>query len=70
MCMYIYMCIYMYNYGIVKAETYSYNKRVISIKYSHIVSFLILANTQIKENPKTSIVYCGAPTFTHATPYP
>ena len=30
----------------------------------------LLANTQRLENPKTSIVYCGAPTFTLVTPYP
>ena len=52
----------MYTYGIVKVETYSYNKRAISSKYSCIDSFFILANTQRLENPKMSIVYCSAPT--------
>ena len=60
----------MYTYGIVKVETYSYNKRVISSKYSHTDSFFIPANTQRLGNLKMSIVYCGAPTFTLATPYP
>ena len=36
----------MYTYGIVKVETYSYNKRVISSKCSCIDSFFIPANTQ------------------------
>ena len=60
----------MYTYGIVKVETYSYNKRVISSKYSHIDSFFILANTQRLGDPKTSVVYHGALTFTLVTPYP
>ena len=60
----------MYTYGIVKVETYSYNKRVISSKYSHINSFFILANTQRLVNLKMSIVYLGALTFTLVTPYP
>ena len=60
----------MYTYGIVKVETYSYNKRVISSKYSCIDSFFILANTQRLGNLKTSVVYHGALTFTLVTPYP
>ena len=57
---------------IVKVETYSYNKRVISSKYSCIDSFFIPANTQRLGNPKMSIVYCSAPTYIYiyATPYP
>ena len=54
----------MYTYGIVKVETYSYNKRVISSKYSCIDSFFIPANTQRVGNLKLSVVYHGAPTFT------
>ena len=54
----------MYTYGIVKVETHSYNKRVISSKCSHIDSFFIPANTQ-----RLGIVYCGASTFTLVTPY-
>ena len=60
----------MYTYGIVKVETYSYNKRVISSKYSCIDSFFIPANTQRLGNLKTSIVYHGAPTHIYASPYP
>ena len=60
----------MYTYGIVKGETYSYNKRVISSKYSCIDSFFIPANTRRLGNPKRSIVYHGALTFTLAAPYP
>ena len=60
----------MYTYGIVKVETYSYNKRAISSIYSCIDSFFIPANTQRLGNPKTGVVYCGAPTFTLVTPYP
>ena len=59
----------MYTYGIVKVEAYNYNKRVISSKYSCIDSFFILANTQRLGNLKTSVVYCGALTFTLVTPY-
>ena len=55
----------MYTYGIVKVETHIYNKRVISSKYSCIDSFFILANTQRLGNPKTSIVYHGAPIHLH-----
>ena len=60
----------MYTYGIVNVEAYSYDKRVISSKYSHIDSFFILANTQRLGNPKMSVMYCSAPRFTLATPYP
>ena len=60
----------MYTYGIVKVETYSYNKRVISSKYSRIDSSFIPANTQRLGNLKMSAVYCGAPTHIYATPYP
>ena len=52
----------MYTYGIVKVEAYSYNKRVISSKYSCIDSFFIPAITQRLGNPKTRVVYHGAPT--------
>ena len=55
----MYLCI---TYGVVIIKVLSCNKRVISIKYSHIVFFLIPANTRRKGNPKTSIVYRGAPT--------
>ena len=58
----VYLCI---TYGIVIIKVHSCNKRVIFIKYSHIVSFFILANTQRKENPKMSVVYHGAPTHTY-----
>ena len=60
----------MYAYGIVKVETHRYNKRPTSGKYSCIDSFFILANFRRLGNPKTSIVYCGALTFTLVTPYP
>ena len=56
----LYLCI---TYGIVIIEIYNCNKGVISIKYSCIVSFFILANNQRKENPKMSVVYCSAPTY-------
>ena len=59
----------MYTYGIVKVETYSHNKQVISSKYSCIDSFFILANTQRLGNLKMSIVYCSAPTHIYVTPY-
>ena len=60
----------MYTYGIVKVETYSYNKRDISSKYSCIDSFFIPANTRRLGNPKMSVVYHGAPTHIYVTPYP
>ena len=55
----------MYTYGIVILEIKSCNKRVTSSKYSHIVSSFIPANTQRKENPKMSVVYCSAPIYSH-----
>ena len=58
----VYLCT---TYGIVILEIKSCNKRVISSKYSRIVSFFILANTQRKENLKMSIVYRGAPIHLH-----
>ena len=64
----MYLCI---AYGIVIIKMHSSNKRVISIKYSCIAFFLILANTQRKGNPKTSVVYHNAPTYIymqHLTP--
>ena len=52
------MCIY----GIVKIGTYSYNKELYTYKV-HLVFFLIPPkHEQRLENPKTSIVYCSAPT--------
>ena len=58
----MYLCT---TYGIVILEIKDCNKRVIAIKYSCIVSFFIPANTQRKENPKMSVVYCGAPIHLH-----
>ena len=56
----------MYTYGIVILEIKRVViKRVIAIKYSCIVSFFIPANTQRKENPKMSAVYCSAPVHLH-----
>ena len=40
-------------YGIVKVEIYSCNKGEYFVSMSHYLSY-------IKENPKMSIVYCGA----------
>ena len=55
----------MYTHGIVILEIKSCNKKVTSSKYSCIVTSFIPANTQRKENLKMSIVYHGAPIYSH-----
>ena len=54
------MCIY----SIVKIGIYSYNKELYTYKVAQYSSSYCLS-MQRPENPKTSIVYCSAPTYVY-----
>ena len=53
----VYLCLI---YGIVIAEIYSHNKELYTYKVAYL-SFLYCLSMQRLDNPKTSIVYHGAP---------
>ena len=55
----VYLCII---YGIVIIGIYSYNKELYTYKVTYLF-FLYHLSMQRLENPKTSIVYCGAPIY-------
>ena len=57
----MYLCI---TYGIVIIEIYSCNKELYTYKVAWF-SLLYCLSMQRLENPKTNIVYCGAPTHTY-----
>ena len=55
----VYLCIL---YGIVIIEMYSYNKELYTYKVTYSFSLYCLSMQRL-ENPKMSVVYCGAPIY-------